>query len=1122
MFQELREVLRAAEVPMEGEDLLDVLWLAARMPSGAAAPLAGALRGSAVQAPDDGPPPLGLRTGQDRSAAGDAVPGGGNPADAEPRQEPARHVGVISGPTGSAPADALWTPGAKALGSALSLGRALRPLKRRVPSRLRTEFDEGATAALQADTRTPQMVLRPQPERWLRLALVIDGGMSMLLWERQCAELKAIFERSGAFRQVETYQIRYGPGGDVRLGRPWSGDNTATRPANSLADASGQTMVLIVTDGAAAAWRDGRMIPVVAGWARRGPTAVVHTLPRRLWAGSGVRGDTWHVASPRPGAPNTAWTVAHQVLPPAVAPAPAVAVPVLELTPAGFATWAAVNTVVGRPVTMRLWTPRRASDRAVEPLRVSATDFSRAASPEALRLAAHLAAMAPVTVPVMQLVHSCLDQGQGAVPLAEVLLGGLVQPLPPSSGEPLAGRHRLFDFTAEAKDLLLDAVPTAELIDCGRRVGQRIESLGGGSSDFPAWPMGREHPGGAKPFAYLGAALQARLGLSPQQAPDVVVLSPSQPMTPQVRDIDVVLSFVPSELRASFDRVRDAMRRRAVPEHAELLLAHLLLYLHLRVPVAPGARESDVVRDLWQFLTDRGIDAETEVPYEGRGGQGRHDLVVAADGRSYPLEIQRSRSLFFTWPPTPQRLEGPAAFLLVVDESAELTDEPSSYDECVKLLEPRGGGPVIGLRLRTTAPSGLRPAPADRVYVAVEIFGMARLHAAAQLREMETLSTITEAALRTAGVRPDACAIENHGDGVTVLLPPEPDKATVIPAFIDAVDEGLRNIREQGGTTRLRIAMGEDAVRVRRLLDSAVLREEMAAQPQVPYGLIVSEPLHESVPALHGRLRRMRVDLKGYRAWAWSYPVTPGRPEGLPDPNHSNAVLIGASDYWTLPPLAPVRSGLVDLTALLTGPSTGAFTLSRTTALADPGHPGEVLDAVEYAAQSAEDTVLVYFAGHSLLHPATEELSLAVSGTRPASPHTAVAYRDIRYLLSTSRARHKVVILDCCYSGRAMSGSSPSGGRMALASEGTFVLAATASAESAMAPEGERHTAFTGALIKVLEDGVAPGEEIISMDSLYHELRRRLHDQGLPRPQFFSSGTGGAVAIARNPAHIPR
>ncbi|MYV52016.1 hypothetical protein, partial [Streptomyces sp. SID3212] len=76
-------------------------------------------------------------------------------------------------------------------------------------------------------------------------------------------------------------------------------------------------------------------------WAKAGPAAVIHTLPRRLWPGTGVQADTWHVTAPRPGAPNAAWEVAHPVLPPEVFPAPALPVPVLELNAPDLAAWAA-------------------------------------------------------------------------------------------------------------------------------------------------------------------------------------------------------------------------------------------------------------------------------------------------------------------------------------------------------------------------------------------------------------------------------------------------------------------------------------------------------------------------------------------------------------------------------------------------------------------------------------------------------------------------------------------------------------------------------------------------------------------------------------------------------------
>ncbi|MFG3234471.1 SAV_2336 N-terminal domain-related protein [Streptomyces antibioticus] len=1168
MFEELCRILGDAGQPMEPEDLLDVLWLADRIPSGPKAPLAGhAPRAADPPAPATGPTPPDARadTGPDvrTEPAAETTESAG--------RRTSSHLPVVSGPFATeAPEEALWTPGARALGPTLPLGRALRPLKRRVPSRRHSELDEVATADLQADTRTPQVVLRGRPERWLRLALVIDDGVSMLLWERQCAELKALLERSGAFRQVDTYQIRYGDDGDagtgtggVRLGRPWS-LSPETRPADSVADVSGRTMVLVVTDGAAAAWREGRLRPVLERWARCGPTAVVHTLPRRLWAGSGVRADTWQVTSPRPGAPNSAWTVRDPVLPPSVAPPPPVPVPVLDLTPADFAAWAAVTTVVGRPVPVRLWTPQPARPPVEEPGRISVRDFGRAASPEAVRLAAHLAAMAPVTVPVMQLVHACLDPRQGAAPLAEVVLGGLVQPLPSTGDARFTGRHRLFDFTAEAKDLLLDAVPTAELLACSRLVGERIESLLGRSSDFTAWPLSGE--GAATPFAHLGPALQARLGVAGDavtETAEVLRLSgdglaeslrlmcdalswhspgwaeeldPPHVRLAEYLDgtvlpdwgfvttlVDLVARFetdlpadlwdrlcaqyveamlpgCPSEVRRAFDRSRVDL------PHADLLLLHLLLYLYLYAqPSRDGMLEAKIAEDLSDFLGPQGIRLERRSP-RGPWGARRWDF----DGGHCIVEVKRT-GVPFDWTSVMRwaRPLGAAAvaFLVAVDES-EPGDVPVPLEDCV-VTERTDDGPVVGLRFQNGPPSV--PHPAGEVARVCIVVDMVSRHAS-----RDALWEVLDHALRAAGVSRDACARLDQGDGALILLPQGVDENRAVPGFIDGLAQALR-----GRPLRLRVAMdrghaqvrqfgviGEVVVRASRLTDSAHLRETRSA-----YGLLVSDSLYNEVPALHGRFRRVRVDFKDYRAWAWLEDDF--RSADLPDPSRSNAVLVGASAYAELPDLPAVDRGLRDLMYLLTDPESGAFSSERTTVMANPSSRDALLVAVHRAAQAAEDTLLVYFAGHSLYDSVSGELSLAVRDTRPNSPYTALPFDAIRRELNHSAARHKIVILDCCYSGAAGSASLPGVFNIRPDSDEVTVLAA--SDRTAIAAPGDRYTAFTGALVDVLANGLDEGPDTIDAELLYQEARRRLGP--LPQPILASNRqVDRTVALARNPA----
>ncbi|MFD7613099.1 SAV_2336 N-terminal domain-related protein [Streptomyces sp. NPDC059828] len=1279
MFRELREVLGAAGVPAGEGDLLDILWLAARVPSGPAAPLAVlAAEEAAAGAPGPGDPTHAPGTDTGDPGSHDRDPGGGSPTrTAETAQDRADRVGVHAGPPppGDAARRALLVPGARALGTELRLGRALRPLKRQVRSHQEYALDEAATAAVQADTRTPQVVLRPRPERWMRLALVLDSGVSMALWERHCSGLKGLFERSGAFRQVETYQLRYGSGeAGVRLGRPWCASSVTCAPG-SLADASGQSMVLVVTDGAAAAWRDGRLRRVLESWARKGPTAVVHMLPRRLWPGSGVRADTWHVASPRPGAPNQAWQATDLVLPPSVAPPPEIPIPVLELSAAGFAGWAAVNTVVGRPVPVQLWATDGGTAHTERPGRVSVVDFSHAASPEALRLAAHLAAMAPVSVPVMQLVHSCLSAQEGMAPLAEVLLGGLVQPLADSEAARPGGRNRLFDFASDAKDLLLDSVPTADLIECGRRVGERLETLVGRSSDFPAWLLDDHGPGAGAPFAYLGPDMRARLGsvvtMTQNTAPGTIVLSPSrtdpaagsgpgagphsggtadtadmaslwlstdgldaslrllfatlgskggalataagvssaqladyaagrrvppwsfavtlltEASRPRVRGgpptemadvllaqyIDAAVALRPAAVRATFARLSGDLHARQVPREALLLLLHLLTYLHARLPApldsgtpssvppgspgAPPITEREFVEELAQCIAAEGVPLSRQLRRRGTR-RTRHDLAWLTSEHCLPVNVRRMASPFswedFAWlahtTGDPDESD-PAAFLVMLDDDEP--DGPLLLDDCVAWrTRPLSPGVVVGLRLPTALLRNGPPAPvlplrdpdtegagqaaaSRRVCIAVEAVGYGEMSAEVQRAEREITSHILAQAVRAAGVDLDACLFEDRGDATLLLLPRGVDETAAVPAFIDGIVAALKDAYAQRQYPRLRLAVehgavateeygfaGDAVLRASRLVDSAVLRESLEVQPRATHALIMGEELYESLPALHGRFQRVRVDLKGYRAWARMYPALPEvvRPPVRPATDRSNAVLVGVGAYQHLDPLPSVLTGVHDLAALLTDPAGGAFADQLTTVLADPMGLEEILDAVGQAVESAQHTLLVYFAGHSLLDPETGELMLAVGQTRAQDPYSALAYRHLRSLLLRSRARYKVVILDCCYSGRAILSSLRPDDTGIRTDIGTgFVMAASGAAGRALAPAGDQYTPFTGELIHVLRNGLAQGPELITAELLYREVTQRLQERGYPRPQAVSHDGAGMAPLALNRAH---
>lgn len=520
-FGEMLRVLAACGHDLDADEVLDVLWLARRLPGGEDAPLH--LKPSAERphpapplvAPPDPAAPEPPPPDPDDPGLPDLIP---PTLYAAVRQTPAPQP--RSGWPGAEHRRAMSVrvPESKALADELAVSRALRPLRRRLDSRHRLEIDEERTAARFAEAGLPDMVLRPVRERWLHLVLLVDDGLSMLLWHRLGAELRVLLERLGAFATIRVLGL------DTRAGRrprlhagPFRPDSPEL-PLSTVNDPSGRTLVLVVSDGMGPAWRAGVMHELLTERAAHGPVAVLHTLPPEMWEASGIAAEHWQVTTRRIGGANTSWEISDPVLPAGLGEFDGVPVAVLEPTAASLRPWAHLLASPGTSAELPLLTrPGRAGAVAASLDPDSTQHFRDAATPEAYRLAAHLAAVSPLSVPVMRLVQGEVLAARPSH-LAEVFLGGLVRPHPAPVPGPLPAKHRVFDFSEEAKAVLLDAVPQAELLRTGRLIGHRLEELAGNSPDFPAWlahPDGSAQlPASHQPFTSVERRLLTRFGVS--------------------------------------------------------------------------------------------------------------------------------------------------------------------------------------------------------------------------------------------------------------------------------------------------------------------------------------------------------------------------------------------------------------------------------------------------------------------------------------------------------------------------------------------------------------------------------------------------------------------------------
>ncbi|MFJ6939662.1 caspase family protein [Streptomyces sp. NPDC101132] len=246
---------------------------------------------------------------------------------------------------------------------------------------------------------------------------------------------------------------------------------------------------------------------------------------------------------------------------------------------------------------------------------------------------------------------------------------------------------------------------------------------------------------------------------------------------------------------------------------------------------------------------------------------------------------------------------------------------------------------------------------------------------------------------------------------------------------------------------------------------------------------------------------------------------------GPPWPQRSRAVLIGAATYEHLDALPGVKANLEDLEAELQDPEVWGLDTRHCSVTCDPATSKQALAPLRAAVREARDTLLVYYAGHGLIDPDGGGLWLALPGSRPGEAESVLPYDWVRRALLPRRAERTVVILDCCYGGRALGMMSATESTSALADSaevnGTYLIAAAGETVQAVAPPGERNTAFTGELLALLKKGVADGPAVIPLDDLTALLTRALRARSRPEPQARGRNSAGKLELFRNRAYAP-
>lgn len=134
--------------------------------------------------------------------------------------------------------------------------------------------------------------------------------------------------------------------------------------------------------------------------------------------------------------------------------------------------------------------------------------------------------------------------------------------------------------------------------------------------------------------------------------------------------------------------------------------------------------------------------------------------------------------------------------------------------------------------------------------------------------------------------------------------------------------------------------------------------------------------------------------------------------------------------------------------------------------------------------QSKAEIALFYFSGHGYI----ESTGGFINGSDSTRGDEGLSLRELVDLANGSSARHRIVILDSCYSGAA--GSVPGMENHAAISEGVTILTASRSDQPSLERKG--HGVFTSLLINALEGAAANLTGSITPGSVYAHIDQSL------------------------------
>ena len=246
------------------------------------------------------------------------------------------------------------------------------------------------------------------------------------------------------------------------------------------------------------------------------------------------------------------------------------------------------------------------------------------------------------------------------------------------------------------------------------------------------------------------------------------------------------------------------------------------------------------------------------------------------------------------------------------------------------------------------------------------------------------------------------------------------------------------------------------------------------------------------------------------------------------------ALLIAVSEYEPgFTPLLATRKDVEGMQGVLQNPEIGGF--NDVKVLINP-QQHEMAVAIEtlFDGRQKDDLLLLFFSGHGIKDE-SGQLYFTARNTRKTDKGvlvkaTTVPATFVHEVMSNSRCKREVVILDCCFSGAFAEGMAAKDDgfvdvRNQLGGEGRAVLTSSTSTQYSFEQQGADTSTYTRYIVEGLETGAADRDEDgwISVDEL-HEYATKAVQDATPamKPEIYAIREGYKINLARAPIDDPK